>query len=91
MWTQEHSLDEVIDPKNFKPYTELKTKLYRVLDITADAPVAPSPMESTTDDLDLGSLATAEPETPAAESPMASSVVEDDDDDLSIFKELARS
>jgi hypothetical protein len=91
VWTQEHSLDEVIDPKNFKPYNELKTKLYRVLDITADAPVAPSPMESTTDDLDLGSLATAEPETPVAESPMASSVVEDDDDDLSIFKELARS
>lgn len=91
VWTQEHSLDEVIDPKNFKPYNELKTKLYRVLDITADAPVAPSPMEDTTDDLDLGSLATAEPQTPVAESPMASSVVEDDDDDLSIFKELARS
>ena len=91
VWTQEHSLDEVIDPKNFKPYNELKTKLYRVLDITADAPVAPSPMEDTTDDLDLGSLATAEPQAPAAESPMASSVVEDDDDDLSIFKELARS
>ena len=91
VWSKEHSLDEVIDPKNFKPYTELKTKLYRVLDITADAPVAPSPMEDTTDDLDLGSLATAEPQTPVAESPMASSVVEDDDDDLSIFKELARS
>jgi hypothetical protein len=92
VWTQEHSLDEVIDPKNFKSYTELKTKLYRVLDITADAPVAPSPMEDTTDDLDLGNMASAEPETPVAESPMASSVVEDDDDDdLSIFKELARS
>ena len=91
VWSKEHSLDEVIDPKNFKPYNELKTKLYRVLDITADAPVAPSPMEDTTDDLDLGSLATAEPQTPVAESPMASSVVEDDDDDLSIFKELARS
>jgi len=90
VWTQEHSLDEVIDPKNFKSYTELKTKLYRVLDITADAPVASSPMEDTTDDLDLGNMASAEPETPVAESPMASSVVEDDDD-LSIFKELARS
>mgnify|MGYP003983494749 CR=1 FL=1 len=92
VWTQEHSLDEVIDPKNFKSYTELKTKLYRVLDITADAPVASSFMEDTTDDLDLGNMASAEPETPVAESPMASSVVEDDDDDdLSIFKELARS
>tara|TARA_B100000497_G_scaffold96955_1_gene108981 strand:- start:6490 stop:7413 length:924 start_codon:yes stop_codon:yes gene_type:complete len=91
VWSKEHSLDEVIDPKNFKSYTELKTKLYRVLDITADAPVASSPMEDTTDDLDLGNLATAEPQTPVAESPMASSVVEDDDDDLSIFKELARS
>jgi hypothetical protein len=90
VWNQEHSLNEVIDPKNFKSYTELKTKLYRVLDLTADEPVAaPSPMEEE-DDLDLGGLATAAPEAPVAESPMETNVVEDDDDDLSIFKELAR-
>ena len=34
VWKTEHSLSEFIDPKNFKPYTELKEKLDRVLGIT---------------------------------------------------------
>jgi hypothetical protein len=92
VWTQEHSLNEVIDPKNFKSYAELKTKLYRVLDLTADEPVAASPMEES-DDLDLGnSFAQVAPEPTLAEAPAVSedNSVTDDDDDLSIFKELAR-
>ena len=34
VWKTEHSLSEFVDPKNFKPYTELKEKLDRVLGIT---------------------------------------------------------
>jgi hypothetical protein len=34
IWNQEHSLQEFIDPKNFKTYEELKTKLDRVLGVT---------------------------------------------------------
>ena len=34
VWKTEHSLSEFLDPKNFKPYTELKEKLDRVLGIT---------------------------------------------------------
>ena len=34
VWKTEHSLSEFTDPKNFKPYTELKEKLDRVLGIT---------------------------------------------------------
>ena len=31
IWKSQHSLQELVDPKNFKSYDELKTKLYRVL------------------------------------------------------------
>jgi gp32 DNA binding protein like len=35
IWKGEHSLLEVVDPKNFKSYDELKTKLDRVLGLTS--------------------------------------------------------
>ncbi len=35
IWKKEHSLNEVIDPKNFKSYDELKSKLDRVLGLTS--------------------------------------------------------
>ena len=31
VWNSQHSLKELVDPKNFKPYAELKAKLYKVL------------------------------------------------------------
>jgi hypothetical protein len=37
IWAKEHSLQEFIDPKNFKTYEELKTKLNRVLGLTENA------------------------------------------------------
>ena len=80
---------------NFKPYTDLKTKLFRVLDLAAETPEvsAESPYQTTTkesDDLDISSsIREASPATPdVAESNNAS--VDDDDDDLAIFKDLAR-
>lgn len=94
VWKQEHSLQELVDPKNFKSYSELKTKLYRVLDLASETaePSTPSAYESSADeddDLDLSSLRTeAAPEPVAAET--SAPVADDDDDDLSIFKELAR-
>ena len=35
VWKSEHSLKDVIDPKNFKSYDELKTKLDKVLGVTS--------------------------------------------------------
>ena len=35
IWNQEYSLQDFIDPKNFKSYEELKTKLDRVLGLTS--------------------------------------------------------
>lgn len=96
VWNQEHKLQELLDPKNFKSYSELKTKLYRVLALAEESsePVAQSRYNSTQDDddddLDLSNLKTASPSQPAAAETSFSSS-DDDDDDLSIFKELARS
>ena len=98
VWKQEHPLQELLDPKNFKSYSELKTKLYRVLALAEESsePVAHSSYENSAastndDDLDLSNLKTASPSQPAAAETSVSSSVDDDDDDLSIFKELARS
>src|SRR6056300_856948 len=49
-WKQEHSLNEIIDEKNFKSYAELKAKLYRVLNLTGDSPMSTSTAEDDTDD-----------------------------------------
>lgn len=96
IWGEEHSLQEMVSEKNFKSYADLKTKLYRVLDLSADTTeqVATSSFETSetsSDDLDLSNLSqsTPEPSAPVAETNSVSA--DDDDDDLSIFKELARS
>jgi len=94
IWGEQHSLQELVQPSNFKTYAELKTKLYRVLDLQADEPTATAVTE-TADELDLSDLsndtAVAEPTMATAEPNVGSSASDDDDDDLSIFKELARS
>jgi len=95
IWTQQHSLQELVDPKNFKSYAELKTKLYRVLALDEE-PSNPTTAEDDSDDLDLGSMmgntSRSAPEPTLKETmpePSASMSMDDDDDDLSIFKELA--
>jgi len=95
IWNQQHKLQELVDPKNFKSYAELKTKLYRVLALGEDASV-PSTAEED-DDLDLssfGNTSKSAPEPTLKEAMPAASTsqgmsMDDDDDDLSIFKELA--
>ena len=93
IWGEQHSLEEIVSEKNFKSYAELKTKLYRVLDLQNDEPTASAPVTETADELDLSDLsndtAAAEPAMATAEPDVGS--VSDDDDDLSILKELARS
>lgn len=94
VWKQEHSLQELLDPKHFKPYDELKAKLYRVLALAETSHSGASMnAEDEDDDIDLSSFASKaksapEPTLKAAmqESKMS---MDDDDDDLSIFKELA--
>jgi hypothetical protein len=92
VYNQEHSLQEMLDPKNFKSYAELKAKLYRVLAVNEEAH-APSTAEED-DDLDLSnfgnnSKSAPQPTMTAAKSSPAATEADDEDDDLSIFKELA--
>ena len=92
VWGEQHSLQDIVSEGNFKSYSELKTKLYRVLDLQSDAPTASAPVTETADELDLSSMSndTSEPTMATAEASVGSTA-SDDDDDLSIFKELARS
>ena len=93
IWGEQHPLQELVSESNFKSYTELRTKLYRVLDLQNDAPTASAPVTETADELDLSSMSNESPEhsMATAEASVGSAAFDDDDDDLSIFKELARS
>jgi hypothetical protein len=92
VWKQEHPLQDLLDPKNFKSYAELKAKLYRVLALAEDSPEPTAAFAAydtdEDDDLDLSNLRSAPAPEPAVAQTSAAS--DDDDDDLSIFKELAR-
>ena len=95
IWNQQHSLQEVIDPKNFKDYNELKAKLYRVLALDEQPSTPSQAVDDADDDLDLSSMGNTSRSTPEPTLPTTPPVAEsamsmdDDDDDLSIFKELA--
>ena len=92
VWKQQHSLQELVSESNFKTYTELKTKLYRVLDLQADAPVASAAaVESVDSALDLSSSMSDSHESSAPSAEASVGAVDDGDDDLAMFKELARS
>ena len=94
VWNQQHSLQEIVDPKNFKSYNELKAKMYKVLGLDGSSH-APT---NTAEDDDAGEMdftpkfkersAPTMSETP---SPTASQFTTDDDDDdtLDFFKGLA--
>lgn len=92
IFNEAYSLRELVDPKNFKSYDELKTKFYRVLALGESAS-SPS-TASDVDDLDMSNFGGNSPEPtlnvmPEAQSTAPSMSMDDDDDDLSIFKELA--
>lgn len=79
IWEQQHSLQDLTDPKNFKSYEELQARLNRVLNIQdAPPPRAAAPVEDDTPPFEV--------DPPSSAQPTASS---DDDDDLAFFKSLA--
>lgn len=97
VWKQSHSLQEVIDPKNFKTYDDLKSKMHRVLGISGgDAAMRSASSSSAEDDtygeLDMSSLSSSKKEAPAPSIKEASSVpVPEDDDDLEFFRNLGKA
>ena len=88
-----HSLKEIVDPKNFKSYGELKAKLYKVLALDGSAH---APMKATAEDDDTEMDFTpkfkerAAPKLEEAPSPTFKPGMDDDDDDsIDFFKALA--
>lgn len=97
IWNMEHSLNDIVDPKNFKPYAELKAKLHRVLGLSEDAHDRSGVVDKAEDDVDedldmsnLGKTADAASMKEDTSSSNMPSETDDDDDDLALFKELAK-
>jgi hypothetical protein len=92
VWNSQHSLKELVDPKNFKSYTELKAKLYKVLGLDGSKH-APTGRAAEDDSAEMNFTPKfKERSAPAMEessSPMQSKFADDDDDDMSFFKNLA--
>ena len=81
IWKSEHSLQEFLDPKNFKSYDELKAKLNRVLGLDGS-----SGSTTKADEIEIESA----PVQKTASAPAFASKTDDDDDDsMSFFEKLA--
>ena len=88
IWKAEHSLAEFLDPKNFKSYEELKTRLHRVLGTTADNSVNRKMEDEVASAPSMKEAAAPNQKSMKEESaPWKDSEV--DEDDLDFFKKLA--
>jgi gp32-like DNA binding protein len=97
IWKSEHSLQQFLAPSQFKPYAELKAKLYQVLGLQVEAgPTVPAPEPMAIDlskfrGVSAPVLPTAEADTPpfdVGEPSLGQEPVEEDEG-LSFFKKLA--
>lgn len=86
IYKKQHSLQALLDRKNFKTYEELSAKLNRALGITA-SPASRAATKVQSDEEAPFETKTREP-TPMRES-AAPAVSSDDDEDLDWFKQLA--
>jgi hypothetical protein len=88
IWNKQYSLKDLIDPKHFKTYDELKTRLNKALGQAAtsggDKPAQPK----TTRAVDASPPWDDEAATDTTK--LASSAVDDEDEDIGFFKKLAR-
>ena len=93
IWKSQHSLQELVDPKNFKSYDELKTKLYRVLaldgGVHAPKTTAEEDEPAVMDFKPKFKEASAPEPQREDSSPSWSNDDDEDDDSLSFFKKLA--
>ena len=89
IWKQEYSLKELVDPKNFRTYDELKRRLDRALGLTTGA--TPSNIRQTyvVDEEDIPPFDPVPQQRAAAARPAPAASIDDDDDDLEFFKKLA--
>ena len=88
IWKSEYSLSEIIDPKQFKTYDELKKRLDDVMGNGSSRP-APKKAVVEEDDDDIPFVNSKPVSTPAQSSAKKAPVVEEEDEDLAMFRELA--
>jgi hypothetical protein len=86
VWKQEYSLQEFLDPKEFKSYDELKRKLAKVLAEDDTYPVRAESQEFTIEDNQEEAPA---PRQKASPPPSYAADDDEDDDSLEFFKNLA--
>lgn len=89
MWNQCHSLKELIDPKNFKSYSELKARMTKVLGLNASENVSHREASASEEPMQEARPARQAEAPKAQESESPTFGDEDDDDDLSFFKQFA--
>ena len=82
-----YSLQDFLDPKNYKSYDELKSKMNKVLGIDAGV-IAPEP--SVSDVMEAPSISTASPVVDTPTEDGGPSMSSDEDDTLSYFAKLAK-
>lgn len=92
IYTQLHSLQELVDPSRFKSYAELEAKLHKVLGISGSPSNTKTADEMIDEELDMSKLGGVD-DTPSIKETTenVSETTEDDDDDLAFFKGLASS
>ena len=95
IWKQQHSLQELVDPKNFKSYDELKAKLEKVLGIRMDGTVASPSNASMEEERPVSQLKeraeTSRPEKSFDDDddiPFNMSDDDDEEDDIEHFKKM---
>jgi len=87
IWKQEHSLQDLVDPKHFKSYEELKMRLEKALGVAGDSAQRMAPAIDEDVAFPTPSKTVAAPAIPTAKQ--ESAPWDDDDEDLSFFKKLA--
>lgn len=91
VWNQQKSLKDIVDPKNFKSYDELKAKMFKVLalDGSSHAPTNTAEDDDATE-MDFTPKFQERSAPVMEEAPSPSFATADDDDDtLDFFKGLA--
>lgn len=83
VWSKEYSLKELVDPKHFKSYAELKARLDTVLGLDGTATRPNTRAEHVEEDV------APAPTFKAKEAPVTATTSSEDDEDLEFFKKLA--
>ena len=89
IWNSQQSLQEIVDPKNFKSYNELKAKLYKVLALDGGTHAPTNTAEDDEPEMDFTPKFKESSPSSMGETPSPDLGSVSDDDDLSFFKGLA--